>query len=149
MSVGGYFVVASFLASKVWAFQGLTIFQGNVFRCWDNLQQTAIHSELGASAAIFLAGYSIDCLMLRYQVCLAPSKSFRSILVCRKTLSDKLHPGLHTKRAGESISFGLLGQEKRSYGAVGGGCSSSHYNQIKSDREKALLDCSFLSNRVA
>lgn len=28
----------------------------------------AINSELGASAAIFMAGYSIDCLMLRYQV---------------------------------------------------------------------------------
>lgn len=41
--------------------------QGNIFKCWDNLQQTAIHSELGASAAIFMAGYSIDCLMLRYQ----------------------------------------------------------------------------------
>ena len=38
----------------------------NVFACYSNIQDTVYWSELGASLAIFRAGYSIDSLMLRY-----------------------------------------------------------------------------------
>ena len=41
--------------------------QGRIFHCWSSLAETVIHSELGASAALFVAGHNIDCLMLRYQ----------------------------------------------------------------------------------
>lgn len=39
-----------------------------VFRCWGHIHETIIESEIGASRAMLAAGYSIDCLMLRYQV---------------------------------------------------------------------------------
>lgn len=41
---------------------------GRVFRCWGHIHETIIESEIGASRAMLAAGYSIDCLMLRYQV---------------------------------------------------------------------------------
>ena len=41
------------------------------------------HSELGASAAIFAAGYTVDSLMFRYQVgWLQHDWAFESILTC-------------------------------------------------------------------
>lgn len=42
--------------------------QGTVFHCWENMAETVIHSELGASQAIVKAGFNLDSLMLRYQV---------------------------------------------------------------------------------
>lgn len=41
--------------------------KGTVFRCWDNMADTVIYSEIGASEAIVQAGYTFDSLMLRYQ----------------------------------------------------------------------------------
>ena len=41
---------------------------GTVFRCWNDYRKTVLASEMGASEAIFAAGYTIDSLMLRYQV---------------------------------------------------------------------------------
>ncbi|KAH7621353.1 hypothetical protein NADE_006616 [Nannochloris sp. 'desiccata'] len=38
-----------------------------VFTCWKKMADVVINSEIGASRAIFDAGYSIDCLMSRYQ----------------------------------------------------------------------------------
>jgi len=38
-----------------------------VFTCWNEMADVVINSEIGASRAIFDAGYSIDCLMSRYQ----------------------------------------------------------------------------------
>lgn len=42
--------------------------QGMVFHCWENIAETVIHSELGASLAIKKAGFNLGSLMLRYQV---------------------------------------------------------------------------------
>jgi hypothetical protein len=39
----------------------------DVFRCWKKMADVVVHSEIGASRAIFDAGYTIDCLMSRYQ----------------------------------------------------------------------------------
>eukprot|EP00798_Chlamydomonas_sp_ICE-L_P028092 gene28092-31200_t len=39
----------------------------HVFQCHSNRWNTIYHSELGSSAAMFRAGYNIDCLMERYQ----------------------------------------------------------------------------------
>ena len=48
---------------------GLGILQrdGNVFKCFGSVLDAVWHAELGSSAAIFDAGYTIDSLMLRYQ----------------------------------------------------------------------------------
>ncbi len=40
---------------------------GLVFECYESLYDTVSHSELGASAAILKANYSIDSLMLKYK----------------------------------------------------------------------------------
>ena len=39
-----------------------------VFECGDEIKDTIVDSEIGASKAILEAGYNIDSLMLRYQV---------------------------------------------------------------------------------
>lgn len=39
-----------------------------MFQCWDNMADTVIHSEIGATQAIVEAGFTFDSLMLRYQV---------------------------------------------------------------------------------
>ena len=44
----------------------LLIDEGSVFECYDTLQDVVWFSEVGASRAILKAGYSIDCLMLKY-----------------------------------------------------------------------------------
>lgn len=41
---------------------------GTVFNCWGSLDEVIQHSEVGTSQVIFAAGWSIDSLMLRYQV---------------------------------------------------------------------------------
>ena len=41
---------------------------GTVFRCWKEMADVVLHGEVGASQAILAAGWSIDSLMLRYQV---------------------------------------------------------------------------------
>ena len=41
--------------------------RGTVFRCWDTMEETVLNSEIGASQAILDAGFTFDCLMLRYQ----------------------------------------------------------------------------------
>ena len=41
---------------------------GKVFNCWGHIHETIIESEIGASKSIMDAGYTIDSLMLRYQV---------------------------------------------------------------------------------
>jgi hypothetical protein len=48
---------------------GLKILQAasGVFSCWEKMADVVVNSEIGASKAIFDAGYSIDCLMGRYQ----------------------------------------------------------------------------------
>ena len=38
---------------------------GSVFGCYDAVQDTVVHSELGASSAILHSGYNLDCLMVR------------------------------------------------------------------------------------
>ena len=38
-----------------------------MFRCWTNIAETVIYSELGSSVAIHEAGFNLDSLMLRYQ----------------------------------------------------------------------------------
>ena len=38
-----------------------------MFRCHDNIADAVYHAELGSSAAILAAGYTIDSLMLRYR----------------------------------------------------------------------------------
>lgn len=40
---------------------------GRVFGCHRDIADAVYHAELGASLAIFRAGYTIDSLMLRYQ----------------------------------------------------------------------------------
>jgi hypothetical protein len=49
--------------------QGLDVLlaTGTVFKCWPTMRSVVEHSELGASAAIFAAGYTVDSLMFRYQ----------------------------------------------------------------------------------
>lgn len=51
--------------------EGLAVLRaaGGVFQCWSHIHDTIIASEIGASKAIMEAGFSIDSLMLRYQVC--------------------------------------------------------------------------------
>ena len=39
----------------------------HVFECHNDLRHAIYHAELGSARAIFAAGYTIDCLMLRYQ----------------------------------------------------------------------------------
>lgn len=39
---------------------------GEVFKCYDHIHLTMFYSELGASKVIMDAGYTIDCLMLRW-----------------------------------------------------------------------------------
>ncbi|PRW45134.1 hypothetical protein C2E21_6191 [Chlorella sorokiniana] len=50
--------------------EGLAVLRraGSVFSCWGSLEEVILHGEVGASQAIFAAGWSIDSLMLRYQV---------------------------------------------------------------------------------
>ena len=38
-----------------------------MFRCHENIADAVYHAELGSSAAILDAGYTIDSLMLRYR----------------------------------------------------------------------------------
>jgi hypothetical protein len=45
----------------------LLMADGDVFKCYDHIHLTMFHSELGASKVILDAGYTIDCLMMRYQ----------------------------------------------------------------------------------
>ena len=40
---------------------------GKVFNCYTSIHDVIYHAELGSSAAIFRAGYTIDSLMLRYK----------------------------------------------------------------------------------
>ena len=49
--------------------EGLRVLKENglVFKCYERLYDTVWNSELGSSAAIFNAGYTIDSLMLKYQ----------------------------------------------------------------------------------
>lgn len=47
---------------------GVLLHTDRVFRCWGHIHETIIESELGASRSIMAAGYTIDSLMLRYQV---------------------------------------------------------------------------------
>ena len=51
--------------------EGLAVLRAadGVFKCWSHIHDTIIESEIGASKAIMAAGFSIDSLMLRYQVC--------------------------------------------------------------------------------
>lgn len=44
----------------------LLMADGNVFKCYDHIHLTMFYSELGASKAILDAGYTIDCLMIRW-----------------------------------------------------------------------------------
>ncbi|KAK9816513.1 hypothetical protein WJX72_001363 [[Myrmecia] bisecta] len=48
---------------------GLKVLQdnGEVFKCYTDMDDTIFNSELGSSLAIYEAGYSVDSLMLRYQ----------------------------------------------------------------------------------
>ena len=39
---------------------------GNVFACHADREMAVQHGEVGSSAAVLKAGYSLDCLMLRY-----------------------------------------------------------------------------------
>ena len=39
---------------------------GNVFACHADREMAVRHGEVGSSAAVLQAGYSLDCLMLRY-----------------------------------------------------------------------------------
>ncbi len=39
---------------------------GNVFACHADRELAVQHGEVGSSAAVLKAGYSLDCLMLRY-----------------------------------------------------------------------------------
>ncbi len=39
---------------------------GNVFACHADREMAVRHGEVGSSAAVLRAGYSLDCLMLRY-----------------------------------------------------------------------------------
>ena len=38
-----------------------------MFNCYNSIHDVIYHAELGSSAAIFRAGYTIDSLMLRYK----------------------------------------------------------------------------------
>ena len=51
--------------------EGLAVLRAadGVFKCWSHIHDTIIESEIGASKAIMAAGFSLDSLMLRYQVC--------------------------------------------------------------------------------
>ena len=46
---------------------GILLRDTKVFRCHDNIADAVYHAELGSSAAILDAGYTIDSLMLRYR----------------------------------------------------------------------------------
>lgn len=50
---------------------GLGIMQrdGQVMQCHCSIHDAIWHAELGSSASVLKAGYGLDCLMLRYQVC--------------------------------------------------------------------------------
>jgi len=45
----------------------LLLRDGRVFECHKSISDAVYNAELGASLAIFRAGYTIDSLMLRYQ----------------------------------------------------------------------------------
>ena len=40
---------------------------GSVFGCYTSMWDVIYYSELGSSWAVLSQGYSIDCLMMRYQ----------------------------------------------------------------------------------
>jgi len=46
---------------------GLDVLLKTVLSCYDNIMDTIKYGEIGASKAIMDAGYTIDCLMLKYQ----------------------------------------------------------------------------------
>lgn len=48
---------------------GLRVLQedGRVFACYRDMLDTVFHAEVGASAAILAANYTLDSLMLKYQ----------------------------------------------------------------------------------
>ncbi len=50
-------------------YEALTILQSDnaTLQCFDTMMDVIYHSELGSSAVLFDRGYSIDCLMTRYQ----------------------------------------------------------------------------------
>lgn len=60
--------VQSYVSATDAAGLGVLLGTQRVFRCWGHIHETIIESELGASMAIMKAGYTIDSLMLRYQV---------------------------------------------------------------------------------
>lgn len=41
--------------------------EGSVFGCYTSMWDVIYYSELGSSWAVLAAGYTIDCLMMRYQ----------------------------------------------------------------------------------
>lgn len=41
--------------------------EGSVFGCYTSMWDVIYYSELGSSWAVLAAGYTIDCLMIRYQ----------------------------------------------------------------------------------
>ena len=43
--------------------------KGTVLQCHADMSEMVTLSEIGMSTAILEAGYNLDCLMLRYQVC--------------------------------------------------------------------------------
>ena len=49
--------------------EGLQVLQedGRVLACYEDMRDTIYYAEVGASAAILDAGYTIDSLMLRYK----------------------------------------------------------------------------------
>ena len=60
--------VQSYVAATDAAGLEVLLATGRVFKCWESMRETVINSEIGASVAIMGAGYTIDSLMLRYQV---------------------------------------------------------------------------------
>lgn len=60
--------VQSYVSATDAAGLGVLLSTQRVFRCWGHIHETIVESELGASRAIMKEGYTIDSLMLRYQV---------------------------------------------------------------------------------
>ncbi len=61
--------------------------KGTVLRCYANMAETVTFSEIGMSVAVLEAGYNIDSLMLRYQVC---EPCFKSASTVSSTLPARM-----------------------------------------------------------
>jgi hypothetical protein len=100
---------------------------GNVFGCHASLADAVWHAEMGASLAILDAGFNIDSLMLRYQVCapcLCCARCLCRVWVepCAGSEGALLGPGSRALYHGQQAASGKhnRGRQRRGFGHARG-----------------------------